>query len=494
MKDKLIAKLKTPQGTAFISAFICGIAVHLFSMMNILQNHDSMGNIPSGFGASITSGRWALDILGRFANRFWGIYNMPSVNGFKFVLFVAFAAALAVTVLKLRRHISSVLCGALLAVFPSTVSTLFYSFTPQFYGFAILLAVFSAWILVKPFSVPCHLSNKLSFIRNPIYRVLISSGTMAVSVGIYQAYFPLAASLLVLSLIGDCLRSEGSFIVILRRAFYYLISLALGMAAYFIILQIYLSIGDYQLSSYKGIDNIGHISLSTLPMLLKMTRVAFVGLLHNNVYGLAPIHSVNTVYKILGLLSAVSIISICVFLFKRRMQKAFQICLILLLLGVLCLIFPYSVGLIRIMCPFSENTYIPLDNIILGDICTLMVYSYVVVGFAPAVIMEALPESSGKPLTIINAALRKGSVLMLAMLIALYAYFDEVNYTAAYYATAQMDNYTTALITQVRMTEGFDTEKQWVFIDDPSDSLLNNVWSTAPLFNLTPTYLQSSYT
>lgn len=161
MRDKLIAKLKTPQGTAFISALICGIAVHLFSMMNVLQNQDSVHYMPSGIGAGITSGRWALDILGQIANRFWGIFNMPTVNGFMFVLFVALTAALAVTVLKLRRHMSAALCGALLVVFPSTVSTLFYSFTSQFYGFAIFLAVLSAWVLVKP--LPQYNNDKPAF-------------------------------------------------------------------------------------------------------------------------------------------------------------------------------------------------------------------------------------------------------------------------------------------------------------------------------------------
>lgn len=294
-------------------------------------------------------------------------------------------------------------------------------------------------------------------------------------------------------MIGDCLRGDESFTIILRRAFYYLVSLALGMALYLIILNLFLANSSYQLTSYKGIDNIGHISLSTLPMLLKMTRVAFVALLHNNIYGLAPIHSINTVYKMLGLLSAVSIIIIYVFLFKHRKQKVFQTCLILLLLSILCLIFPYSVGLIRIMCPFSENTYIPLDNIILDDIYTLMVYGYVVVGYVPLVIIEALPKVCSKFFCAINTALRKCVMFTSAILVFLYAYCDEANYTNTYYVTRQMENYTTALVTQIRMTENFDTEKQWVFINYRFDPLLSNPWRTAPLYEGTLHYLQNAY-
>ena len=477
MRDKLIAKLKAPQGTAFISAFICGIAVHLFSMMNVMENLDTVFNTPRGFGAGLSSGRWALEFLGHISDRYWGIYKMPSANGFMFVLFVALAAALVVTVLKLRRHMSAALCGALFVVFPCAASTLLFYFTSQFYGFAILLAVLSAWLLVKPIRISRRgKEGQISAKQSHVLTFMLSGGAMAVSLGIYQAYFPLAASLLVLSLIGDCLRGEDSFSVIMRRALYYLANLAIGMLLYFIVLRIALTVNDTSMSNYKGMSSIGHISTELLPFLFKYTRIAFLLLLHGNIYGLAPIPSFNTLYRLLGLLSAVGMVYI--FIKKRRKP------LVIALAAVLCCIFPYSVGLVRLMCP-TDSLY---------DVTTIMVYGYVVVGFAPALIMEALPDVSGKLLSILNSVLRKGTILTLTALIALYAYFDEVNYTAAYYTTAQMENYTTALVTQVRMTEGFDTEKEWVFIGTPNDPLLNNAWDLFELYHFNLPYLQDAYT
>ena len=213
------------------------------------------------------------------------------------------------------------------------------------------------------------------------------------------------------------------------------------MLLYFILLRLALAFSSTGLTNYKGISSIGHISAGLLPFLLKYTRVAFFLLLHGNIYGLAP----HTVYQYsLPSARAAERRRHSIY-FRKKRQKP----LIIALAAVLCCMFPYAVGLVRIMCPTNS----------LYDVTTIMVYGYVVVGFAPAVIMEALPEASGKPFTIVNAILRKGAMLMLAVLIALYAYFDEVNYTAAYYTTAQMENYTTALVTQVRMSEGFDTEK-----------------------------------
>lgn len=313
-------------------------------------------------------------------------------------------------------------------------------------------------------------------------RVIISSIITSVSLGIYQAYFPLTASLLVLSLIGDCLRGDERFTIVLRRAFYYLVSLAFGMVCYFIMLKLSLHIVNSQLSSYKGINNMGHFPFRDLPFLLKTIRVAFLGLLTNNYFGLAPIRTINMVYRVLGV---ICIASIGLILYKKRSNP-----LIIVLTLLFCIILPYAVGLIRIMCPYTyfENVFTEDD-----EIYTHMVYSYAVVGLAPTVIVEALPKASRKVFRAINFVLRKGSAVFLAILIFLYAYCDEANYTASYYITKQMENYTTALVTQVRMTEGFDTEKQWVFINYRFDPLLNNPWKTAPFYNLNFHYLHNRY-
>lgn len=153
MREKIIKKLKTPQGTAFISALICGIATHLFPLTNIIHNHDSMAVMLRGYGTGTASGRWALDMLGSVAGRFQCAYNVPAVNNFVFLLCLALSAALIVTVLKLRRRISAALCGTLFVVFPTVVTTMYYSYTTQFYGIGVLLAVVSSWILVKTFSI-----------------------------------------------------------------------------------------------------------------------------------------------------------------------------------------------------------------------------------------------------------------------------------------------------------------------------------------------------
>ncbi len=478
MREKIIKKLKTPQGTAFISALICGIATHLFPLTNIIHNQDSMCVMPCGYGTSTTSGRWALDILGRIASHFRCAYNVPAVNNFVFLLSLAFSAALIVTVLKLRRRISAALCGALFVVFPNAVTTMYYSFTTQFYGIGVFLAVFSSWILVETFSTSRNNTAHIAH-RSTMYAggVILSGCAMSVSLGIYQAYFPLGASLLVLSLLGDCLRGEDSFAVVMRRALCYLAGLALGMVLYFVFLKLALALTNLTLSGYQGINNMGHISLEQLPLISKNVLYTFSCLLFGNIYSLIPTGLMNIIYFLLVVFSLIGLVLI---LYRCAQTKKSGRGLLIALAVVLCCIFPFAVGLIHFMCPN-------------GSVATLMIYSYVTVIFAPVVVIEALPEASGKAFTIAAVALRKGTALLLALLGLLYIYYDELNYTAEYYATVQMENYTTALITQIRMTEGFSSEKQWVFINNELDPLLNNPWSYAPLYDATFTYLHDTY-
>ena len=51
-----------------------------------------------------------------------------------------------------------------------------------------------------------------------------------------------------------------------------------------------------------------------------------------------------------------------------------------------------------------------------------------------------------------------------------------VEYISLYYSNRQTENYLNAMVVQVRMTEGFDTEKQWAFLGQIQDPLLRTPW------------------
>jgi len=122
------------------------------------------------------------------------------------------------------------------------------------------------------------------------------------------------------------------------------------------------------------------------------------------------------------------------------------------------LVFPLAVNFVVVMCPNSS-------------IYTLMAYGFLTVPCLPMVICEALGEES---------CLRSHGTRLIACLLALllfyYGYEANVSYAAMHYHNRQMENYYTSLIAQVRMTEGFSTDKKWAFIGSNQDPLLYSGW------------------
>ena len=137
-----------------------------------------------------------------------------------------------------------------------------------------------------------------------------------------------------------------------------------------------------------------------------------------------------------------------------NMRRNPLLCLAVL---VLCCLFPVAVNFILIMCPG-------------GYIYTLMVYPFVLVGCLPLILLEDIPEEK------FGMVLRRVLLSVTALLVFSYAYDTNVEYTSLYYSNRQTENYLNAMVVQVRMTDGFDTEKQWAFLGQIQDPLLRTPW------------------
>lgn len=166
--------LKNPVWFTVLIAFVSGIAIHLFGLINVLHNYDDICVVPAGYGTGLTSGRWFLTVLGDFIGYIWGNYNLPYANGVVFILLIAVSAGMLTSVFHIKRRISGALIGLIFVSFPSVTSVLFFKYTAVYYGFAILLSVLAVWTLER-FK----------------YGFFISVFCIAFSLGIYQAYFPI---------------------------------------------------------------------------------------------------------------------------------------------------------------------------------------------------------------------------------------------------------------------------------------------------------------
>lgn len=423
--------------TAVLAALAAGILAHLFGLVNPLHNYDDISAQPYGYGTGITSGRWFLTVLGELAYTLGLTYNLPLVNGLVFLLLLAVSAAFLVSALKIRRKTSALLVSMLFVVFPAATSSLYFKFTSPYYGVAILLAVLAAWVMHR-----CKFS------------LLLSAVCTALSLGIYQAYTPMTIAFFVLMLLRYALEEDISWKDLIRRGISYCLSLVLGLLLYVVCLKGMLLLMDTHLSEYQSINRMGIASLADLPYLVKTAFSALLYLPQRNYGGIATTSFMRLLYL---LMAVISLAGIAITLIQKK--KKFSM---VLLTALLCLVFPLAVNFIVVMCPDSF-------------IYTLMLYGFVAVPCFPIVILECLPEDDSRS-SKIKLLLRKATACILAFVIFFYAYEANVTYLSLHFANRQTENYFNSIVTQVRMTEGFTSDKEWAFIGNVSDPLLNSFW------------------
>lgn len=156
------------------------MAIHLFSLVNVLHNYDDITVQPEGYGTGVTSGRWVLTLLGELVKKVWGNYNLPYFNGTLLILFLAMAAGILFSVFQMKSWKAGLMSGLLFMASPATVSIMFFKFCAGYYGLAVLLSVLAPW-----------------FMEKWKYGIFPAAVCIAVSLGIYQAYLPLTISLMI---------------------------------------------------------------------------------------------------------------------------------------------------------------------------------------------------------------------------------------------------------------------------------------------------------
>lgn len=461
--SRLSAFFKKNHNIAFTAAFIAGLIIHIFGLVNTIHNYDDIAVLPAGFGSSINSGRWLLAALGGAFHLLFGSYNLPFFNGVLFLLIIAVCAGYLTVIFDVKSPKIAVLLGLILAAFPGTTTTLFFKYTAPYYGIAILLSILAAKVLLES-------TRQRGFI--------LAAVLTALALGIYQAYLPITVSILVISLLKKALNDENvSFKNIFFRGIYYCLSILVGILLYKVIVDasIYLcnvfadiiyaqapdaTVTKFALSDYQGINNMGNLSLTALPLLIWNTFKALILLPIQDHHGFAQTILLRAVYTVLGIITVFFItVMLC-----RKKRKAGNIIAVIML----CILYPIAINLIEVMCPD-------------GFIYTLMVYSFFLVPCTPLLLAETFHSICGAPPKI-QTLLKKGVAVAVLVMVFAYAHQANVNYSHMYYTTRQTENYMSSLVTQVRMTEGFDTDKKWAFVGDITDPLLNSRWKKVPTY------------
>ena len=407
------------------AAFFAGLMVHMFGLVNILHNYDSIAVMPDGYGTGVTSGRWLLTVLGNMVQKQFGGYSTAWFDGVLGILILSVSVYFLIKIFDIKSRMFSILLGIGFVSFPAVGSCMLFRYTLCYYALAVLMAVLAAYLVIR--------GNK----KLIILWIALSGFLSACALGIYQAYFPITASIFVLYLIQQTVQNRKNWKKILIQGLIFLLCLALGILLYFLILKLSLVYYGASLSNYQGIDTMGKLSIAEIPKLLLSSFTTFFTMPINNSFVLAPIQLLTIIYLLWDVASAAMMIWS---LIKRKASPMQWILAVLL-----CIVFPV-----------------------------------VLVLFMPVVLFEALPAPAEK-YGIINRIIAGVLAVSLGLAGISYAYVTNVTYTAQYYADRHVENLANSILTQVRSTENYRPELPWAFIGNYYDPLLSNYTNSGPI-------------
>lgn len=423
--------------TVFFSTLLWGLAAHGYMFFNKFSWHDDMYYL-EGVGSTYMSGRWFLGILGKLVKIFMGRnVSVPWYNGLVALIFVALGNVLLVEIFQLKKRFSAFFLGAVMIVFPSLVTTYGYMFTVSYMMFSVFLAILGVYLTG---------ALKKAYLGIPAGAICI-----CLSLGIYQGYLPLAATVCLMAFLNNVIMEPESVLKYgggFGKAVRWVASLSLGLVLYFIVNHVILEIKGIELTDYMGINNMGHTNLK---MLLSGVVAAYKDFFVPILGGRADLYmlTVRKAYYISLVIIA------CLFIWHLlQTWKKNRVAGLLLLAAALC--FPIALNLLYLMGSAWYHG--------------VMLYAKVMIFVLPVVLNERL-EPCGNVLKKCSAG-AVGALLLFSCLF--YTHYANMCYLQAEFQQSKLVANMTTLATQIKSTKGYRKDLPIVYLNaqEPySDSL-----------------------
>jgi len=409
---KLKSKIKPQWKTAFFAAIIFGLLIHMPVLISDIPNHDGLDSMYFDQNM-ITSGRWFLSVACGFSS----YYTIPWFIGLLGITFLALASAALTELLEIEDRLVTILVTGLLMAFPALASTFAYVFTMDGYMLGLFLAVLAV-LLVKKYPK--------GFIWGGI--------SLAFSMGIYQAYLPFAMILSIYSVL-IILIENGTVREKIKSILNFLYMGIIGVASYYIILQILLKAEGKELAGYQGINGLdslgagGGIASSVVHIYKDFASFIIKGnVLFHSIYSTVAL-------MILAIMAAALLVRMC---FERKWWKN-PLFFVIIALSVLA--FPIATNIILIISPdVTYHLLMRYQYILYPVLMVAFVYRYGV---------------KGRSHNTVKAAAAWGLVLCAAVMIFCYAVTDNIAYSNLQKRYEKTYAYCVRLLDRIEQAEGY---------------------------------------
>ena len=436
-----ISNINPQVRAAFLGALIFGLFSQGMGLFNKFSHHDDVANLFS-VGTTISSGRWMLQVLAWLEGLLYGTGNtsLPLFNGFISILCIGAVAGLMVSLLKIRNKAYCALLGCIMVAFPVITALFAYMFTSHFYMIGFLMMTFCACLICR---------------KVPWFVKLFAIGLGGAAVGIYQAFL---SELLTIILFYDIMllvdENEDKYIgAFIKRVCTQLFCLIGVMIIYTAGNQFFLNKYQVELSSYQGLDQMGHITIQTLLDRLGRAYAEFFNPTQHVFRDMYP-GMLHMMYLLTLVIEIFLTLRIIILTGRRSKGKA-------VLLAILFALIPLGCNLIYIM---AENIH---GLMVYGQVMQLVLFVW---------LFDRLEISSLRR----NQTVSFVASLILTVIAVMYARYDNQCYLKDTLHQQEAISYYTTLITRIKSQRGYRPNMEVYLVntaapDEPDDPTVYNI-------------------
>lgn len=434
----------------FLSALGFGLAAHMFAFSNKLMNADEVESL-FGKGATVTSGRWGLEAI-KFI---FPDASMPWLYGMVSLILLALSACLIIRLFKIENPLMRFLLAGMVTAFPSQTGVFCFMFTSSAYALAILLSVLCVWL----------------FVRGKLFERAVAVLCLVLSLGIYQAYVAVTASLFVLFIIVQCMDDERSIWHIILFAFRALGMMLIALTAYYGISQLALSLNATGFNDYV-MDNVNEAGI------ISRIRMAYDFLYYTLSY--MEFGLVSGKFSLYLHLLCMGVCVAALFAKALSMLKGRKA------LAALLMLFCSALLPLAVYCIF-----LVMDK---GSIHTLVFHSFIAFYVLAAILCEKVLAGGAR----IKCLGRDMLYLALAVALVSNIYLANKTYLKLYLQYENAWSFCSILLTRVQNTEGFDENCSLAIIGDQDNKLttfpqIDLGWQSGPSHDLINIYSRENF-
>jgi hypothetical protein len=408
-------------------AAVCGVLTHGYILFNKISYHDDIFCLYT-LGGTYGSGRWSLGILGALMRRlFGGTYSAPGLNGIVSVALIAVAATLIVLLFRIRDIFWIAAVACIMETIPVVTATFSYMFTAPYYMLALVFAVLAAYLMSL---------HKKWFDCYGIGAVV----SMAAAVGIYQAYFGVTVALVLAYLVWDYEKFGDRAGHALLEGIWNVIVMGLGLMLYAVLNKVFLALTHYELSDYRGVNNMFDVTPAGLLTSAAGAYKAFFQMFTGDYVGLTSVLPVRLALLFLWIAAVWFLIAV-----TRRLKGAAS----RLLYWVMILLLPLAFDIVNVMVSGGDT-----------EVHTLMLYALVLMFLFPIAVIArhtsgcAVSCEKTKAGQVFAAA---GKVLAFVVFFS-YAVVDNQAYMRAELLQNEASAFYNRLITRIESLDGFSQD------------------------------------